>query len=273
MSARLENTRIAIRERNYADVLDLSLRVARTYVVPLGGALLAGALPAACFNAWLLADWAYPPEEYEFPATYFWYMLLLVLWEAPLVTAPLTLYLGQALFTERPQSGRVAFFFWKSLPQLILYQVVLRGLLLLLVVTWLVLFAAWPYLNEVILLERNPFFPRRQARMTTYRRTLALHQGSFGELLVRWFVAMGVGMLLFFSAWLSIWACAGMLLDEWWRETEMFTIYYPVALWLVFGFFAVVRFLGYLDLRIRREGWEVELMMRAEQARLTRQLA
>ena len=48
--------------------------------------------------------------------------------------------------------------------------------------------------------------------------------------------------------------------------------YYPLALWLVLGFFAVVRFLGYLDLRIRREGWEVELMMRAEGARLERQL-
>ena len=51
------------------------------------------------------------------------------------------------------------------------------------------------------------------------------------------------------------------------------TIYLPAAIWLSLGYFAVVRFLSYLDLRIRTEGWEVELIMRAEGARLTRQLA
>ena len=49
--------------------------------------------------------------------------------------------------------------------------------------------------------------------------------------------------------------------------------YVPLAGWLVIGFFAIVRFLAYLDLRIRREGWEVELVMRAEAARLTRMAA
>ena len=46
----------------------------------------------------------------------------------------------------------------------------------------------------------------------------------------------------------------------------------PLAAWVVVGYFAVVRFLAYLDRRIRCEGWEVELLMRAEAARLTRQL-
>ena len=34
----------------------------------------------------------------------------------------------------------------------------------------------------------------------------------------------------------------------------------------------VVRFLSYLDLRIRHEGWEVELLMRAEALRLATQM-
>ena len=42
------------------------------------------------------------------------------------------------------------------------------------------------------------------------------------------------------------------------------------VLWLVLGGFAVVRYLSYLDLRIRREGWEVELLVRAEEARQKR---
>ena len=45
----------------------------------------------------------------------------------------------------------------------------------------------------------------------------------------------------------------------------------PAAMWTVAAFFAVVRYLSYLDLRIRREGWEVELQVRAEAERLTRQ--
>jgi hypothetical protein len=43
-------------------------------------------------------------------------------------------------------------------------------------------------------------------------------------------------------------------------------------MWTVAGFFAVARYLSYLDLRIRREGWEVELLIRAEGDRLTRQI-
>jgi hypothetical protein len=43
---------------------------------------------------------------------------------------------------------------------------------------------------------------------------------------------------------------------------------YPLLLWLVAAYFSVVRFLAYLDLRIKHEGWEVELLMRAEGLRL-----
>jgi len=52
-------------------------------------------------------------------------------------------------------------------------------------------------------------------------------------------------------------------------KSVFFTIYFPIAIWLTVGYMAVVRFLGYLDLRIRREGWEVELRLRAEALKLT----
>jgi hypothetical protein len=45
-------------------------------------------------------------------------------------------------------------------------------------------------------------------------------------------------------------------------------IVWPLCLWLVAAYFSVVRFLSYLDLRIRHEGWEVELLMRAEALRM-----
>ena len=50
-------------------------------------------------------------------------------------------------------------------------------------------------------------------------------------------------------------------------------VFLPTSLWLVVAFFTVVRYLLYLNLRIRHEGWEVELALRAEANKLTRQPA
>jgi hypothetical protein len=41
---------------------------------------------------------------------------------------------------------------------------------------------------------------------------------------------------------------------------------------MVVSLISVVRFLDYLDLRIRHEGWEVELLMKAEALRLKPQV-
>jgi hypothetical protein len=43
--------------------------------------------------------------------------------------------------------------------------------------------------------------------------------------------------------------------------------------WTVAMYFTVARFLAYLDQRIRNEGWEVELALRAQRQRLSRQVA
>ena len=48
---------------------------------------------------------------------------------------------------------------------------------------------------------------------------------------------------------------------------------FPLAVWLTVAFFTVVRFLSYLDLRIRREGWEVWLKLHSEADRLARKVA
>jgi len=276
----LDQNRIVIRERVFVDVLDLALRVIRQDAWPLAVALVAGVVPVMCLNAWLLADVAQEVEEIplgsgiviEVPFGYMWCTLLLVIWETPLATAPITLVLGQVLFAERPRAGQAAADYFKSLPQMFWYQVVLRAVFVPWVVTWPVLFGGWPYLNEVILLERNPMRRGRRNRMTTYRRAAILHGRNVAELFVRWMGSVALGVLLFFSLWLSIWITGGMLLNEWAWGGPVYTVCFPLALWLVVGYFAVVRFLGYLDLRIRREGWEVELMLRAEGARLTRQL-
>jgi hypothetical protein len=268
----LDHNQIVIRERGWIDLLDLALRVVRAHAGPLVATLLLGVAPAMLFNAWLLSGFANPGFDEPFPTLYMIFMLLLVLWELPLATSLATLYLGEAVFLERPQTKTIARNFFRSLPQLLWYQVFLRAFLIPLVVTWFIPFAIWPYLNEVILLERNPFRSRRPGQITSFRRSMVLQGGSGGDLFARWLMAAGFSAMLWLALWVTLQTLAGMLVLEWKWEGLTYTLYYPLALWIVAGYFTVVRFLGYLDLRIRREGWEVELMMRAEGISLSRQL-
>ena len=238
-------------------------------------AFAAGIVPLAVLNGWLLADYAERDFELGFPLAYMVYMALLILFEAPLATAPATLYLGKALFTERPDAREIAGDFRRSLAQLLVCQVLLR--------LW---YLRWSYLNEVILLERNRLRQKKGSGESTLQRARILHLGEGGDLVARGFAVIVVGGLLFASIWLSmswisclvrsrsssvrILSVRVILLGQWeWAfDRPTYTFYFQLALWIVVAYFTVVRFLSYLDLRIRREGWEVELIMRAERARL-----
>jgi hypothetical protein len=83
---------------------------------------------------------------------------------------------------------------------------------------------------------------------------------------------MLVGGMLIAIFMLALWGCTQWLSEM--AELDRFTyaVFFQLAVWTTVGFFTVVRFLSYLDLRIRREGWEVELKMRAEAARLQSEL-
>jgi hypothetical protein len=157
------------------------------------------------------------------------------------------------------------------LPQLVVLQVLLRTVLIFPVMTWVVPYGIWPYLNEVILLERNPLLSR-QGNVSTLKRNMNLHRNNNGEFLLR---AVGAGIL---AALLiaSLWLTQRTLLDTlfgfrapWGGQVVAF----QAVLWLVVVYFTVARFLSYLDQRIRTEGWEVELFLRAESDRLTRRIA
>lgn len=265
----LDRTRIAIRERSFIDILDLALAVLRQHAGPLSLALLAGAVPAALVNYLLLHNWllegAFDPGDL---VGYFIMLALLICWELPLATAPITLYLGQALFVERPSAGRLVKDFFASLPQMLLYQLLPRGV----VITIPAYFLGWPYLGEIILLERNPWRKLSPAGTSTLSRSGNMHGRNRGELFSRWLGALLVGALLVFVFWRSLWYLVRILSGQMESVLPQFTVWLQVALWLVIGYLAIVRFLSYLDLRIRTEGWEVELLLRAEAARLSRQI-
>ena len=272
----LDEHRIAIRERGFLDLLDLGLRVTREYAGPLAAWLLVGVLPAAAFNAWLLDD--YPPQiDGSQMFHYLVLMTLLVVYEAPLALAPVTLFLGQALFMERPRRQVIVRQWLGSLPQILLYEGLLR-----------IFFLFRPYVSEIILLERNPLRRRGNHGKSTYARCRALHAGESGELLGRWFISIAVAAILLVAISGALLVVRTMLLSsvesgfeqiaeffegELEIDLSIVAVWYPLVLWTVAGYFAVVRFLAYVDLRIRREGWEVELVTRAEGDRLTRRRA
>jgi len=292
----LDKTRIAVRERSHVEIFDLALKVMRSHGLGLLVAMTAGALPFAVFNHWMLrGELDLADLDYEPPVFYLAGTLLLAAWQIPLAAVPVTLFLGQALFQETVDTRRLLRDLMASLPQLIYYQVFVRGWLMLLFLVGVVLdfndefngllLAAfgfycfvlqvyWPHLNEVILLERNPW--RRvpgsmgDRAATTAGRCKAIAGASGGDQFGRWLTASGIGVLL-------ITMIASSTYYLYWRLTlaafdprPIYAVHLMLAVWVVISYLTVVRFLSYLDLRIRTEGWEIELRMRAEAARLAR---
>ncbi len=276
---RLDKTRISIRERPFVEILDLSLRVARRYAGPLTLCWVLGVAPCCLANFWLLhaAGMSVEQEDLVEPdrvagnvnAT-----ILLTVWQVPLATALMTLYLGQALFEDRINLRRLATDWLRSLPQLLVLQLALRSVLVLVCLFWPVPYCVWPYLNEVLLLERNALFSSRRTGVTTMRRALALHGRNTGELFGRWLGSMAIAGAAATASWVVLTGLWSLLYGQWeWTSAGAQSWLFPVALWCSAGFLTIVRYLCYLDLRIRNEGWEIELQMRAAGARLGGQFA
>ncbi len=280
----LDQTHLVIRERSQGDLLDLAVVFCRAHLAPLSLALVAGAGPMVALNLWLLGSVL---DDVEFQPDvlygYFYLLTVLVLIETPLATSFVTLYLGQAAFQRRPKLRRILADWFISLPQLLLYQVFIRAILAwfvaLLLPIW-VLGAVHPFLNEVILLERNPWRRRKPrggrpgavATPSSLSRSI-LPPRERAAALGRWIMFGFLGVLLTAVIWVSIIYLRWMLFFVSTTQRETYGLYLQLAIWPSVGFFAVARFLNYLDVRIREEGWELELAMRAEGSRLARSVA
>lgn len=294
----LDQTQIAIRERGTLDLLDLATRVIVNYVRPL---LIAGGLgvaPFAILNLLLLRElWGIPlSEEFLFELDggptldYLRNMVLLVALEAPLAMALVTKYLGDAVFLKQPSLKSATWEVYRATGRLLWCHFVIRGLglgllfgyhagtspdftasdfFLIVTVGAACLFRALrPFVNEIVLLERSPLRSRESATITVGRRSGALHSNAAGDLILKWIWYSIVGTLLVASVFFGLVFVTGVLANDWSIGPLMIQTFFPLSLWIVAGFLAVVRFLAYLDLRIRHEGWEVELRMRAEGARI-----
>jgi hypothetical protein len=302
----LDNTRIAIRERGLAETFDLALQVTREFFGPILGLSLLMIVPLAVIN-YFLVGWMAPVDmDDDFIGwRYLWNMSVLIYLEAPLASVLVTAYLGPAVFLEDKRTRQVLIDVLRCFPQLFLCQFLLRGILpawLLylavdrysfngflegFVLTCLALYATClrairPYINEIVLLERNPLRARGGNTITINKRSAHLHGPYASDLIARWVVSVLIATLLLLLSLITLIFIKGVLTSDWpyyietvptpgvYPDLDWFdvNIIFPLAMWMVVAMMSVVRFLSYLDLRIKHEGWEVELLMRAEAMRL-----
>lgn len=295
----LDKTHVAIRARTMSEVGDLALQVIRRYPQSLGIGLLLGIVPWVLANAALLSwiplsetiENVFDEETVAERYRYLWLMSLLVFLQAPLAGVLVTYYVGQAVFEQRPPWSRVIAETRKLAPQLFWTLGVKRGplpMMLLVLFVWgepfspgyevlLLGFFAFlfsltrmfrPFLPEILLLERCPLRNGGGAHIiTAARRSQLLHSPVSGDLVGR-FVLGGTMLLLLLVAILSSLVFLSMKFfgsTAW--SLWITLVVFPMSLWLTVGFATVMRYLLYLDTRIRLEGWEVELALRAEAQR------
>jgi hypothetical protein len=278
----LDQTRIVIRPRSIGELLDLAFRVAREFWRPLLVANLFLVLPFFLLNAWI----AHPllaSELTDFSiARFVRLMAAMVFLEMPLATAPTTLVLGRGMFLEptdfpyvrddlRQHAMRLVFlqgikrmalawiYFWSLLDPSSEFSPAEFILPLLAIAMGLLRFVR-PFLNEIILLERTPW---RGTGLTIRKRSQLLHAPNGGELFARGVLTSIASALVAACVTFSLWFFLGALTSQWQWGSLMLEVVYPASLWIAAVYFAIVNYLSYLDLRIRREGWEVELKLRA----------
>ena len=121
---RLEDVQLAIRPRSLLECLDLTFLYCGQHWLELSLTAAVGILPIASFNWWIVDI-----KQLNGYAAY-----LLLAMEMPWATMLITLYLGQATFSQKLSSGRMLRDGFRAIPGLVAFQTVIRGLCLLIVV-------------------------------------------------------------------------------------------------------------------------------------------
>ena len=247
----IDQTLIAIRERRQIDLFDLALVVIRRRPLPILWATLGGVTPFVLLNAWLFG------VKGDDNAA-----LGLVLWwvEAPVALAPLTFALGGMMFGQTPSPRGVVRRMVRSAPALLWTHGILRFLPLFWLPPRLV------FANEILLLERAGW-------VKLWKRGGRIALGREGELFFLDMIqpiAIGtLALLAYFGLGRLFQAVlAEPLTWDIFDATALTGLTFQLPLWTAAAYFAVVRFLTYIDQRIRLEGWEVELRLRAAGAAL-----
>jgi hypothetical protein len=269
------------------ETLDLALKVFRRYARQLLAFLIIGSIPFGVLNFFLTSGFAFESGQNG------WVNLMLVLVEAQLGTLFVTSFLGQAMFVGDPKTSVVIREVLNSWAAVFYLHGFLRCAAIVIV---LVAFAGiaesidgaamllWfaglsaalgvlirvfrPFVTEILILEKAPLRKMPTHEISFGKRSQAMHGPIAGE-------AISIGIAMFFFSAPLLASFYGTLSNAFEligvsREIAWFHsgILWQSALWLVAGFWAIVKFLFYIETRIQQEGWEVELKIRAASIKL-----
>ncbi len=294
----LDKTHVAVRLRTMSEIGDLALVMLRRYPASLL-AFFAGASIWMVVNAVLLS-WI-PITEYRFGLDdeeaqlqvlrYAAWMATLVILQTPVAGVLMTSYLGQAVFEETPTWRDVWVetkrnflrWFWVlgikrlAIPAMIIVAIRWRQeasgfwdvfVPILLLTIAIMVRASRSFLPEILLLERCPLRSSTETVITASRRSKSLHRPVTGDISGRFLATSFVLVGLFFSIFFTLISIRGLAIGLWnLMDLAVLLVLYPLSLWVAAAVSVLVRFLVYLDTRIRLEGWEVELAMQAEAMR------
>lgn len=297
----LDRTEIIIRKRTSAELLDLSLLVVKRHFFKLAisGAIIG--LPLMVLNVlllqWMVTEDAVLAAENTFaPDAVVWWrfvshLCVLTTMQFPISSFPIILFLGAQIFFLPISFGELlrqlgklllSMFFVLGVLRLgllgIVVELLIRGqsqfniweglLLFLLFPFCIVVRTFWPFAPEIIGLERCPLRARNKDEISYSTRRKSLHGPLQGDLLNRMFAAMFYGLLLLLMTVGTALFVKAIISGDWGWNWLVGMLVLPLSLWLVGIFLAVFRYLSYIDCRIRLEGWEIELRLRAEASRL-----
>jgi uncharacterized membrane protein YbhN (UPF0104 family) len=297
----LDKTEIVIRQRSTLELLDLSMRVVRRHGLKIAAACAICGVPLLIANVWVSAwmfseDAVLAAEQMPEPQVFLRcrhavHLLVLFLFQFPLISMPATIFLGDQVFYASPtikqllsklagvwvQSVWVLGISRMALVSLVLafavnrntvFDPVFESLLLAGLAVCLLIRAVWPFAPEILGLERCLIRPTRESPISYAVRRSGLHQSVSSDHVSRFilctFAAIALAFTLSATALVASVALVGNVdLSIWYDRIVISTV-----LWLVGLFVVVFRFLSYLDSRIRLEGWELELRLRAEGQRV-----
>lgn len=292
----LDRTFIGIRQRSALEIWDLTLLVIRRHFNALCLLFLIGALPWLIVNH-LLTMWMVMGDYYsDFVVWFYWINACLVILQAQVGTFLMTHYLGQAMFNADPQPMNSVSAVWKMKNKFffgwlhLMNRMVLPGLAVIammmfiddeefivifggfalpgLVFVALIVRGRTPYLSEILLLEEAPRTSESPKIQTYSSRSSNLLSAPGSDYFVKFSLAAIAGVGISLCVYESFCLLDGVLGLQSIANSNLNYLYWQLSLWLVTALIAVNRFLSYIDLRIRTEGWAVRLRLMAEERRV-----
>ena len=298
----LDRTEIVIRARSALELLDLSLLVLKKHAVQIAVTSALLGLPLLVLDvicvAWMLGeDTLLVAERMDDPlGAMRWrhsaHLIALFVMQFPLISLPTTVFLGNQIFYEPMPIRKLLRRLWPIAGRSVLVLGILRlglaGLVLELFVNadvafdWLIEFwllfglaavgiifrAGWPFAPEIIGLELCPLRSHQADQISYAARSRNLHRLLMTDHVARFIGAASFSSLLFLTLISGQLFIMGASTGDWQWNWWFDHVSLPLTMWFVGLFMAVFRFLSYLDSRIRLEGWEIELRLKAEAARM-----